>query len=79
MNFDNEKAQLLHEAHSQKEHVVMEHERDMEQQREAHRNEMKALEARFKERQDKDTKVGHSLVLRSLAHGGNAPHCLPLY
>ncbi|KAL8592673.1 hypothetical protein ACOMHN_037613 [Nucella lapillus] len=57
MNCDNEKAQLLHEVHMRKEHAASEHEREMEQLREAHRAQVKAMEQRFKDRQEKDVKV----------------------
>ena len=57
MSLENEKAQMLHEVHVQKEHMASEHERELEQIRETHKNEMKALEFRYKERQEKDAKV----------------------
>lgn len=57
MAFEQEKSQMLHEVHIQKEYATSEHERETEQVRESHRNEMKALEYRYKERQEKDSKV----------------------
>jgi hypothetical protein len=57
LNLENEKSALLHEVHVQKELMMAEHEKEMEHMREQHRSELRALDSRYKDRQEKDAKV----------------------
>jgi hypothetical protein len=57
LNLENEKSALLHEVHVQKELMMAEHEKEMEHMKEQHRSELRALDSRYKDRQEKDGKV----------------------
>uniref|UniRef100_A0A2C9KUV2 DUF4485 domain-containing protein n=1 Tax=Biomphalaria glabrata TaxID=6526 RepID=A0A2C9KUV2_BIOGL len=56
MNYEADKSQFMREFHMQKEFLLSEHERDLENLKELHRTEVLSLEARMKEKQDKAEK-----------------------
>ncbi|XP_056023139.1 centrosomal protein of 112 kDa-like isoform X2 [Ostrea edulis] len=56
MALEHEKAQMLKDFHTQKEIVISEHEREMDNLKETHQNELYELKCRVQEKQDKDTK-----------------------
>ncbi|XP_046555303.1 centrosomal protein of 112 kDa-like [Haliotis rubra] len=56
LSFEHERSQMLHDLHLQKEYILSEHEKAVETLKEGHRVELRSLEARYKERSDKDTK-----------------------
>ena len=55
---EGEKSQMLRELHVQKEFILSEQEREMENLKDVHKTEILALEARLRERTDKAEKVG---------------------
>ncbi|CAL1536878.1 unnamed protein product [Lymnaea stagnalis] len=57
LSFEGEKSQMLREFHMQKEYILSENERDIENLKELHRAEILALEARLREKQDKSEKA----------------------
>lgn len=57
MALEHEKAQMLKDFHTQKEIVISEHEKEMDNLKETHQNELYELKCRVQEKQDKDTKV----------------------
>ena len=57
MNLEHEKAQMLKDFHIQKEMVISEHEKEMENMKEMHRGEMYEFECRMQEKQERDAKV----------------------
>lgn len=63
MTFEGEKSQMLRDLHVQKEYILTEHERNMENLKELHQAELQGLEARLKERQDKYEKVTYYLLI----------------
>ena len=65
MSVEGEKSAMLRELHVQKEYLLAEHDRDMENLRELHKAETQALEARLRERQDRAEKVSLTQI-RSL-------------
>lgn len=56
MALEHEKAQMLKDFHTQKEIVISEHEKEMDNLKETHQNELYELKCRIQEKQDKDTK-----------------------
>ncbi|KAK3093597.1 hypothetical protein FSP39_017877 [Pinctada imbricata] len=56
MSLEHEKAQMLKDLHTQKEMLIGEHDKDLENLKEVHRNEMYELECRTQEKQDRDAK-----------------------
>lgn len=56
MALEHEKAQMLKDFHTQKEIVISEHEKEMDNLKETHQNELYELKCRVQEKQDKDTK-----------------------
>lgn len=62
MSFEGEKSQIMRDFHVQKEYIITEHDKDIENHKEMHRAEVQAIEARLKERQDKSDKVGMLLM-----------------
>ncbi|XP_046339268.2 centrosomal protein of 112 kDa-like isoform X3 [Haliotis rufescens] len=56
ISFEHERSQMLHDLHLQKEYILSEHEKAVETLKEGHRVELRSLEARYRERGDKDTK-----------------------
>lgn len=62
MALEHEKAQMLKDFHTQKEIVISEHEKEMDNLKETHQNELYELKCRIQEKQDKDTKVGAYLT-----------------
>lgn len=61
MSLEQEKAQYMKEFHQQKEMVLTEHDREIDTMKEQNRNEVYDIECRFKEKQDKDSKVPNIL------------------
>lgn len=57
MALEHEKAQMLKDFHTQKEIVISEHEKEMDNLKETHQNELYEFKCRIQEKQDKDTKV----------------------
>lgn len=62
MNYEADKSQFMREFHMQKEFLLSEHERDLENLKELHRTEVLSLEARMKEKQDKAEKVSARII-----------------
>lgn len=62
MSFEGEKSQLMRDFHMQKEYIITEHDKDIENTKDMHRSEIQALEARMKERHDKAEKVTSGLI-----------------
>lgn len=62
MALEHEKAQMLKDFHTQKEIVISEHEKEMDNLKETHQNELYELKCRVQEKQDKDTKVRRYLT-----------------
>ena len=58
MGFEQEKAQWLKDFHTQKEFIHGEHEKESEQMKSSHRQDVLDLERRMHARQEKDAKVG---------------------
>ncbi|XP_035824981.1 uncharacterized protein LOC101862025 isoform X2 [Aplysia californica] len=59
MSLEGEKSQMLRELHVQKEYLLAEHDKDMDNLKDLHRAEVLALEARLKERQDRAEKASN--------------------
>ncbi|KAJ8307985.1 hypothetical protein KUTeg_012859 [Tegillarca granosa] len=57
MQSDAEKQQMIKDFHLQKEMVLSEHDREVENLKESHRNDIYDLECRMQERQEKDAKI----------------------
>ena len=57
MGFEQEKAHLLKDFHMQKEFIHGEHEKESEQMKNSHRQDIQDLERRMHARQEKDSKV----------------------
>ena len=58
MGFEQEKAHMLKDFHTQKEFIHGEHEKESEQMKSSHRQDVLDLERRMHARQEKDAKVG---------------------
>ncbi|XP_055954492.1 centrosomal protein of 112 kDa isoform X3 [Patella vulgata] len=59
--FDNDKTQLLRDFHIQKDYILSDHEKDLDNIKEAHKAELNCLEMKSRERQEKDNKTMREL------------------